>query len=716
MGAVKSQHQVIARKYRPLTFEDVVGQEAIARTLVNAISSGRIAHAYMFCGPRGVGKTSTARILARALNCLSADAPTVAPCGTCDLCLRATQGEDLDVLEIDAASNRKVDDARNLIANVSFHPSRARFKVYIVDEVHMLTTEAFNALLKTLEEPPPHVKFVFATTDPQKVPATILSRCQRFDFRPVPPAEIAALLGRICASEGLEAEDAALLAIARASVGGLRDAESLLEQLATLGAGAVRLDDLHALLGTVPGERMRLLFDAVVRGDVGGALGACADILDAGTDPGELLRQSMQHARDLMLVRCAGPRAADVAADPATRAELVEQAGAFSDATLVYAVTLLTEALKTARLLGEGRLVAETTFARLAGQGEMRFLDSLVRDLGRLERRLAEGGAAPGDATAMGSTRGGGAQGGASPAPGNHTSPSRSAHDARGDGASRTPGPRRESGRSAQPPTSAARDDHGQERDRPRALAAKAPTPSPMPSQGDGKSRGSAQEPTQAWDHAASSAIALDDGPEVYADALLDRPWDDAHETIDVDETRTPVTPAAPVGSAPVEADDSGDALFDDDQAPPPVVDVHEPVGAAALASRWPEVLECARGSSLLRTALAAVRVERVEQDAVVLSVPTGFPFLANALADAATSRRLDEIIERFAGRRLMVRTAEREPDPEPEEEEGTGRSAAELQMQRLSAADVDAIRQAPITKLIETELSGRIVHMERHA
>jgi DNA polymerase III subunit gamma/tau len=260
-------YQVIARKYRPRAFDAVVGQEAVARTLRNAISGGRIAHAYMFCGPRGVGKTSMARILAKALDCLSSPAPTTEPCGTCDLCERVARGEDLDVLEIDAASNRKVDDARTLIANVSFHPTRARFKVYIVDEVHMLTTEAFNALLKTLEEPPPHVKFIFATTDPQKVPPTILSRCQRFDFRAVPAADIARLLGEICRTEGLRAEDEALHAIARASLGGVRDAESLLEQLATLGEGAVRVADLHALLGTVPAERMRTLFDAVASGE-----------------------------------------------------------------------------------------------------------------------------------------------------------------------------------------------------------------------------------------------------------------------------------------------------------------------------------------------------------------------------------------------------------------------------------------------------------------
>jgi DNA polymerase-3 subunit gamma/tau len=381
-------YQVIARKYRPQGFDSVLGQEAIARTLTNAIAAGRVAHAYMFCGPRGVGKTSMARILARALNCLSAPGPTSEPCGTCDLCVRAATGDDLDVLEIDAASNRKVDDARTLIAGVSFHATRARFKVYIVDEVHMLTTEAFNALLKTLEEPPPHVKFVFATTDPQKVPATILSRCQRFDFRPVPEKDIVQSLVAICASEKLDAEEDALVAIARAAAGGMRDAQSLLEQLGTLGGGKVRVADLHELLGTVSAERMACLFDALAAGDAKAALAEAGEIFDAGTDPSELLRQCLRHAHDLMIAKAQGPRGGDATA---LRRALDAQAKSFSDATLVHAVTILSEALRSAKLLGEARLFAETALARLAGHRDMRFLDQMVRELAAMEKRLGTG-------------------------------------------------------------------------------------------------------------------------------------------------------------------------------------------------------------------------------------------------------------------------------------------------------------------------------------
>ena len=222
---------VLARKYRPQAFEEVVGQESVTTTLRNALASGRVAHAYLFSGPRGVGKTTTARILAKALNCEQSDGPTPSPCHQCGSCRGIANGDDIDVIEIDAASNTGVDDIRTLRDNVRYAPARARFKVYIVDEVHMLSRSAFNAFLKTLEEPPPHVKFIFCTTEPHRLPDTIHSRCQRFDFRRISTDDIVRRLEQICTAEGVEAGHAALRLIARSSKGGMRDSETLLDQL-----------------------------------------------------------------------------------------------------------------------------------------------------------------------------------------------------------------------------------------------------------------------------------------------------------------------------------------------------------------------------------------------------------------------------------------------------------------------------------------------------
>src|SRR3954447_26530473 len=249
-----ARYTVIARRYRPQTFEELVGQEHVARALQQAIASGRVGHAYLFTGARGVGKTSAARILAKALNCVHGPTPT--PCNECDVCLRVTAGEDVDVLEIDGASNRGIDEIRQLRQNVAVRPSRDRYKIYIIDEVHMLTKEAFNALLKTLEEPPEHVKFIFATTEPQKIPITILSRCQRFDFAGIRAASIQERLDQIAAAEGVSLDREASQILASRAAGSMRDSQSLLEQLLAVGGKKITAADVNQLLGIAPAERL----------------------------------------------------------------------------------------------------------------------------------------------------------------------------------------------------------------------------------------------------------------------------------------------------------------------------------------------------------------------------------------------------------------------------------------------------------------------------
>src|SRR5947208_2456502 len=273
-------YTVLARRYRPQHFAELVGQEHVARALENALKSNRVAHAYLFTGARGVGKTSTARILAKALNC--EQGPTTQPCDECAICKSIASGEDVDVLEIDGASNNGVERVRELRANVQYRPSRARYKIYIIDEVHMLSTAAFNALLKTLEEPPPHVKFIFATTEVQKIPITILSRCQRFDFAGIGITQIVNRLREIVASEGMEADDEALELVARRAGGSMRDAQSLLDQLLAFSKDKLTAARVHQLLGTANEERVAGLAAAVLRRDGKAALEMLGQAADQG--------------------------------------------------------------------------------------------------------------------------------------------------------------------------------------------------------------------------------------------------------------------------------------------------------------------------------------------------------------------------------------------------------------------------------------------------
>ena len=292
-------YTVVARRYRPQQFAELIGQEHVAAALTNAIASGRIAHAYLFTGARGVGKTSAARILAKALNCVKG--PTATPCDECDICKSIAHGDDVDSIEIDGASNNKVDEARDLRSNVGFRPTRAKFKIYIIDEVHMLTTGAFNALLKTLEEPPAHVKFILATTEVQKIPITILSRCQRFDFATVNAVKIFDSLKRVVASEGLKADDDALQIVAKRANGSMRDSQTLLDQLLSFSDGPLTAERVHALFGTASDLWVKELAEAVLTGNPARALEMVDEASARGLQLGELTDQIIDHWRGLML-------------------------------------------------------------------------------------------------------------------------------------------------------------------------------------------------------------------------------------------------------------------------------------------------------------------------------------------------------------------------------------------------------------------------------
>ncbi|MCA9524014.1 MAG: DNA polymerase III subunit gamma/tau [Myxococcales bacterium] len=291
----------MARKWRPQTFDEVVGQEHVRQTLTNAISLDRVHHAFLFTGARGVGKTSIARILAKSLNCESG--PTIAPCGHCTACKEIAAGTAMDVFEIDGASNRGINEIRELRESVRYRPSRDRYKVYIIDEVHMLTTEAFNALLKTLEEPPEHVVFIFATTEPERVPVTIQSRCQRFDFKRVPLDQVCGHLRTILASESITIDDDALFMIARESEGSVRDALSLLDQVIAFAGTSISAEQVTGILGISDRRALFEILEALVQGDVSRTLELCKGLFDYGIGTKELANQLLDATRDLLVVK-----------------------------------------------------------------------------------------------------------------------------------------------------------------------------------------------------------------------------------------------------------------------------------------------------------------------------------------------------------------------------------------------------------------------------
>ena len=384
---------VFARKYRPMRFEEVVGQEHVARTLQNAVRNGRVAHAYLFCGSRGVGKTTVARILAKALNCVNG--PTAQPCCECDACKKIATGDFIDVREIDGASNRGIDQIRDLRENVGYSPVQSRFKVYYIDEVHMLTKEAFNALLKTLEEPPGHVKFIFSTTDPQRVPETVRSRCQRFDFRRISDAQIVRCLEGICEQEEITPEKGSLEVIARAARGSLRDALSTLDQLAALSQETLELSEVLQVLGAVRGDVVRELVDALAREDAGQALRVLHEVLFAGTDVLDFADQLSEYLRDL-LVASYGEAADELLAGAAADLDtLKRQAALFSADQLMYMIQLLREAKLRARRETTGRLALELAIIKMSGLSRLVVLEEALGELPEPARGASPRGARP---------------------------------------------------------------------------------------------------------------------------------------------------------------------------------------------------------------------------------------------------------------------------------------------------------------------------------
>jgi len=375
-------YQVLARKYRPETFADLVGQDAMVRTLKNAFAADRIAQAFIMTGIRGTGKTTTARIIAKGMNCIGPDGtggPTTSPCGVCEHCVAIAEGRHVDVLEMDAASRTGVNDIREIIESVHYRAASARYKIYIIDEVHMLSTSAFNALLKTLEEPPPHVKFIFATTEIRKVPVTVLSRCQRFDLRRIEPEVMIALLRRIADAEGAQINDDALALITRAAEGSARDATSLLDQAISHGAGETTAPQVRAMLGLADRGRVLDLFDMILRGAAAEALAELQAQYAEGADPLAVLRDLAEITHWVSLVKITPEAANDPTVGPDERARGRDMAGRVPMRALTRLWQMLLKALEEVAAAPNAMMAAEMAIIRLTHVADLPDPEALIR-------------------------------------------------------------------------------------------------------------------------------------------------------------------------------------------------------------------------------------------------------------------------------------------------------------------------------------------------
>ena len=374
-----SKYTVVARRYRPRTFEELVGQDTVAQGLLRAIETHRVGHAYLFTGARGVGKTSTARIFAKALNASADGKGHFDP--KSEIALAIDSGDDMDVIEIDGASNRGIDEIRQLRSNASIRPTRSPYKIYIIDEVHMLTPQAFNALLKTLEEPPGHVKFIFCTTDPDKIPITVLSRCQRYDFPPVHTDQILTRLKFICANEGTLADEDALKLIARRAAGSMRDSQSLLEQMLSFGGKHITVDEVHAMLGTADESRLALFAECMVRRDAARAITELNSAIADGVDPGQLAEQFLGYLRDVMTVAIGAPAELVRTADPSNASDLKAYGNAWGLSTLLSAIQLLDESIVKMKHSVQSRILLEVALVQICTLADLQSIADIAQGI-----------------------------------------------------------------------------------------------------------------------------------------------------------------------------------------------------------------------------------------------------------------------------------------------------------------------------------------------